>query len=713
MEPIDKRLNVVVPQPERYRPIAKLGSGGMADVFLGVQSGEQGFERLLVIKMIHAQGLKNDSAIQMFIDEARVIASLNHPHIVKVYDLSKVNDQICITMEYIDGENLDFMLRALKKSQKGFSLPIICKLVIEAAEALHYAHNVKSPDGKSLHLVHRDIGAQNLMIDSQGYLKVIDFGIAKSTVQTEFTLPGLIKGKLSYLAPDVFKFKDIDGRVDLYALGLVLYELVTMKRPFSFSSETSMPEIINSILQDSIPSPTELNQSVPAELEAIIYKATDKNRDKRYQTGEDFASALYEFADNHEGIASTLEVKNWYQKEFKERIEQRRKFEQLVQEKADRIREKTTNSGIISLPSTLGAEEKPGASTEKRTTVERVGPIIASKHTSPYLTLAVAFLLFIGGMVLVHQLFLRSDQGQEEIKVNSNNIQVQTPQPAAQPKADTKPKPSARSSVAAPVAGDPSPARSATPESIPPVAKDEVKVSPVPAPDSNATAARVDNPIETSKAAAEKPKAAEVTSKRSIYQPPLRRRPAIQTDDANIEYLDASSSATQPADKQSTSGSTGAVGAAMTQPKPVEKTVPDSGAAMIEPPKIDNTAAATDKSVATNITKNGLQRAFLQPANEPKKPVTVATINLLSGNGSWTGEQVSTHGCPYCHAMDWKKKTKNQWLRFISRGSHNQHRDLRLYFSDGEIARLIEYLSSKDEETKKPGGVAGPFFQGK
>ena len=108
-------------------------------------------------------------------------------------------------MEYIDGENLDFMLRALKNGKKTFPLPIVCKLMIEACEALHYAHTVKAPDGTSLDLVHRDIGAQNLMIDSQGYFKVIDFGIAKSTVQTEFTLPGLIKGKLSYLAPDVFK----------------------------------------------------------------------------------------------------------------------------------------------------------------------------------------------------------------------------------------------------------------------------------------------------------------------------------------------------------------------------------------------------------------------------------------------------------------------------------------------------------------------------
>ncbi len=576
MEPLDEKVTVVVPRPERYRPIAKLGSGGMADVFLGVQLGEQGFERLLVIKMIHAQGLKNDSAIQMFIDEARVIASLNHPHIVKVYDLSRVNDQICITMEYIDGENLDYMLRALKNAKKTFPLPIIYKLVIEAAEALHYAHTVKAPDGKSLNLVHRDIGAQNLMIDSQGYLKVIDFGIAKSTVQTEFTLPGLIKGKLSYLAPDVFKFKDIDGRVDLYALGLVLYELITMKRPFSFTSETSMPEIINSILQDSIPSPAEFNRSVPPELEAIVYKATDKNRDKRYQSGEDFARALYEFADKHEGIASTLEVKNWYQSEFRQRIEQRRKFEQLVQEKSDRIRKKTSNSGIISLPSTLNSSEKPVASTERPTTVQPVGPIIASKHTNPYLTLAVAFLLFIGGVIVIHQLFLKNDQ----------------------------PIPSGFASAPPSVAGDSSLSHSAAPVRTPPVVKNELNTNSAPEANGHAVVARIEKPTGLSQPTVDKPRASDVNGKRPIYQPPPRRRPVIETDDANVEYLDTSSPSAESADKQSISGSAGVFGAAVTQPKPAEKTVSDSSAAITETPKMETAATTSDKSTAGNTNKS-------------------------------------------------------------------------------------------------------------
>ncbi len=253
-----------------------------------------------------------------------------------------------------------------------------------------------------------------------------------------------------------------------------------------------MPEIINSILQDSIPSPAEFNPSVPPELEAIVYKATDKNRDRRYQTGEDFARALYEFADKHEGIASTMEVKNWYQSEFRQRIEQRRKFEQLVQEKADRIKKKTSNSGIISLPSTLDSPEKPVASTERPTTVQPVGPIIASKHTNPYLTLAVAFLLFIGGMIVIHQLFLKNDQA-----------------PIPQPPIDTKPIPSGIAAAPPSVAGDSSLSHSAAPVRTPSVVKNGLNPNPVPEAEGHGVVAGIEKPTGISQAAAEKTKASE------------------------------------------------------------------------------------------------------------------------------------------------------------------------------------------------------------
>lgn len=651
MELANQKPSLGIAGPERYRPISKLGYGGMADVFLGVQLAEQGFERLVVIKRINAQEYKNDHSIQMFIDEARIIGSLNHPHIVRVYDLGRVKDQICITMEYIDGENLEYMVRTLRKAQKSFPLPIVFKLVIEACEALHYAHTVTSPDGKPLNLVHRDIGAQNLMIDSQGYLKLIDFGIAKSNVQTEFTLPGLIKGKLAYLAPDVFKFKDIDGRVDLYAMGLVLYELLTMTHAFSFTSEMSMPEIINSILQDSFQPPREINSAIHPELEAIIYKAADKDRDKRYQTGEEFVRALYDFAYKHDGIASTSDIKNWFQTEFKQRIEQRRKFEQLVQEKANRIKKKTTNSGIISIPAALNPDERPKPSQPEAPSDSKPQPlpppqnlVIASKHTNPYLVAAAVFLLFIGAMVVVRQLFLTNRPTNLEITAPII-VQETSSQPLNQ-QADSKPTPATKFPPATTVPSleqilEASAALTTTAVLPPTKAANQTKAAPAPTrkqvdvPEDNAD--DLTTAIEAAVAEPEEPK--------DIPKPPTEK---------------------------------------VAVPGPVEKPTLPPLVATLEPFKID------------------------QPTAPTEKPAVVATINLLSGNGNWSGEQVANNGCSYCHAMDWKKKTKSQWLRFITRGHHNQHRDLSLYFSKAEVERLLEFISERDDSKPVRGIVGAP-----
>jgi len=267
--------------PERYRLVTKLGQGGMADVFLGVQYGEQNFKRLLVIKRIHSRMLKHEEAMDMFINEARTAVQLNHPHIVQVFDLSKMDGDICISMEYVNGENLSYLRKYALKHQKPIPLPVISRWMIQACEALHYAHSAKNEEGKPLNLVHRDIGAQNLMIDRSGYLKIIDFGIAKSTIQAESTSPGLLKGKLSYMAPDVFEHDDIDGRADLYALGIVFYELVTLKQPFRFKPDVHLARAANHIIHEQLSPPSSLVRILPKQVDAVILKAIHKDREKQ------------------------------------------------------------------------------------------------------------------------------------------------------------------------------------------------------------------------------------------------------------------------------------------------------------------------------------------------------------------------------------------------------------------------------------------------
>ena len=390
---------------ERYRLLSRLGSGGMADVFLGVQLGEQNFNRFVVIKRIHSTWLSNESAIKMFIDEAQIVATLNHPHIVKIFDLSRLDRDICITMEYVDGENLEYIRKALRKAEARMPLPIVCKLMIEACEALHYAHSALRPDGRRLSLIHRDIAPNNLMLTSNGYLKVIDFGIAKSA-QSELTVPGMIKGKFAYMAPDLFRFNDIDGRVDIYSLGLVFYELVTLKKPFIYSKDVTVAQVIDRVLNDPLPAPSEVQQDLPRELDEIIMKAVHKDRDARYLTGEDLAADIRSFAEGFGGLASSADVEGWQKRQFAERLAKRRDFEKNAMEKASQlIAAAQQNPQSLSL--------SPKSINESPTSLSPMSISTDSSHptsftpTNPYVFLLVVALVFFAGALVVHQLFFK------------------------------------------------------------------------------------------------------------------------------------------------------------------------------------------------------------------------------------------------------------------------------------------------------------------
>jgi hypothetical protein len=235
---------------------------------------------------------------------------------------------------------------------------------------------------------------------------------------------------------------------------------------------------------------------------------------------------------------------------------------------------------------------------------------------------------------------------------------------------------------------------------------------PIPAPaaappspqtaDRDSKVALVGKPTVPLKATVVPPKAPAVV-KKPIYQPPPRRRPNTRTNEAAVEYIDNTSSSAEKTDGESTSTLASAVSVPATPPAPPEKTEPNSTVAMAELPKIDKPGAPAEKSVAATGNKNPSN----QPGSESKKTVAVATVNLVSGNGNWSGEQVAARGCAYCHPIDWGKKTKSQWQHFLSRGLHTKTRDLSLYFSKGELSRLMGFISSKEEGIKQPKGIVG------
>jgi TonB family protein len=411
---------------ERYKILAKLGSGGMADVFLAIQHGAENFKRLVVVKRINNPQLQRGNGIKMFLSEARTVANLNHPHIVKVFDFCQMGPDICIVMEYVDGENLDYLRRAVKKFEITIPLAIVCKLMIEACNALQHAHSAKTTEGRALELIHRDIGPHNLMLDCSGYLKVIDFGIAKSATANDLTSPGMIKGKFSYLAPDLFKHKDIDGRVDLYALGLVFYELVTLRQPFGFQADATIAEVMQRVLNDVVPHVSTVVPGLPKELDPILAKAIEKDRDRRYPSCSVLAADIQEFAEKICGIASAQDVEEWLRKHFKQRIARRREFERRALKKASQSEPENVGEGETSLAGDKTENISDVIPQPSSGMVYSVNgsTLMPAKRVNPYIFLILLFVLLSGGTILVHQLFFKDGTHKSVLdeKVNQNGI---------------------------------------------------------------------------------------------------------------------------------------------------------------------------------------------------------------------------------------------------------------------------------------------------
>jgi serine/threonine-protein kinase len=280
-------------QVGKYQLIHKLATGGMAEVFLAKAAGPRGFEKLLVLKRILPHLATEPSFVEMFLSEARLAAQLNHPNIVQIFDFGEAEGTYFLAMEYIDGPNLREIIR--RGSSLGLALPIpLCARIIAAAcEGLAFAHNFWDlTTGQELNIVHRDISPDNILLSRQGAVKVVDFGIAKAAGLSPHTQTGVLKGKLSYMPPEYLRNETLDGRVDVYSLGVVFYELITGQRPFTAKSEAGM---VQAILYEAPVPVVQRRQEVPQAVQRILNKALAKDRDSRYPDCTAFQEDLEEF----------------------------------------------------------------------------------------------------------------------------------------------------------------------------------------------------------------------------------------------------------------------------------------------------------------------------------------------------------------------------------------------------------------------------------
>ncbi|HTL31684.1 MAG TPA: protein kinase [Kofleriaceae bacterium] len=302
----------------RYTVLKHLASGGMADVLLGRTDGIEGFERHVVLKRIRAEHAKDQRFISMFLDEARTAANLHHQNIVQVYDIGESSGEFFFAMEYIHGEDLRKLLSAVSKSKTHMPLGYVVAIVSAAASGLHYAHDRKGPDKKPMNIVHRDVSPSNILIGYDGAVKVVDFGIAKAATRAVETRSGSLKGKVSYMSPEQCKGEDIDRRSDVYALGVLLYELSTTTRLFKGDNDYLL---MDAIVNGKVPLPRVRRPDLPNELSSIIMRALSVDPNRRYQTAEELRIGLDQFAIKANLTCSTSALATYMNKMFGERPE--------------------------------------------------------------------------------------------------------------------------------------------------------------------------------------------------------------------------------------------------------------------------------------------------------------------------------------------------------------------------------------------------------
>lgn len=276
----------------KYLILDHLVDGGMAKICRARYLGEQA-NKMVAIKMVQPQFSDDEAFVRMFQDELNITFGMLHPNIMQVYDYGKTNSQLYTAMEYIHGANLKQYLDRLKEQKKAFPVETSCYIISQVCLGLHYAHTFTDKlTGKPFNIVHRDISPHNIMLTYDGAVKVIDFGIAKANTNSEATQAGTIKGKLSYLAPEYLDGLELDCRYDEFAVGITLWELLCSRKLFHANNDLAVLKLIQ---QCKITPPSEINPTVPKELDEIVMKALSKDRSHRYENLDKMNRALVRF----------------------------------------------------------------------------------------------------------------------------------------------------------------------------------------------------------------------------------------------------------------------------------------------------------------------------------------------------------------------------------------------------------------------------------
>lgn len=326
----------VSPRPSRlgrYELITQIGQGGMAEVQLAIQRGPAGFEKLVVVKLVHENLAAQKGFVDMLLEEAKVAALVKHPNVVDIYDLGSADGRYFIAMEYLEGEPLLAVLRAGREGKRLDPLST-ARLIADTAEGLDAAHELRTMAGEPIELVHHDVSLGNIVVLYNGQVKLVDFGVAKATQSAAreggVVAKARVQGKFSYMAPEKLQGGAGDRRSDIWSLGCVLWEALTLRRLFKGGNDS---DTMRQVLETVIAAPSTVNGDVPKELDPIVMKALQRDPDKRYATAKEMAADLEEVLRQQKYGGKNDVIAKYMLATFGEHITARKKLLQEVSSK--------------------------------------------------------------------------------------------------------------------------------------------------------------------------------------------------------------------------------------------------------------------------------------------------------------------------------------------------------------------------------------------
>ena len=478
----------------KYQLFASLGRGGMADVFLSVARGQMGFNKLAVIKRLRAALAEEPAFRNMFLDEARLAARLSHPNIVHTYEVGEQAGVYFIAMEYLEGQSLNKVLKEALRRKEGIDHDIGARIIADALSGLHYAHDLKDYDGRPLSIIHRDVSPHNIFVTYDGHTKLVDFGIAKAALSSTETEVGVLKGKVAYMSPEQAMGGRIDQRSDLFAMGIVLWELLARQRLMTGESAANT---LHKLMNEPIPSVSQVDPTVDPELDAITAKALEKDPQYRWQSAAEMRDALEAWLRSRPRAARQEEVGRKMQHLFmsvREEVQRQiqrhmaaltnanntTELQALTAESLRRMEQSGANvsgqllrlgvsgsgSGSGVVPSYgMGSHPSGASGYPSMTSHSMAGPAPAQKNNTLLIVIAVGFFLLAGLSIVVLGLNRNKKpdgpSGDEAnagpvaaataVPVGSGAASAHTPDPTAPPTVDTNapPAPPTSSTVAA------------------------------------------------------------------------------------------------------------------------------------------------------------------------------------------------------------------------------------------------------------------------